>query len=142
VGVGSGALFGGLGNEKQSDITWKNNVRANRSLAIECHPLSENNTHSHFCRLHMPDEVAALPSPASTFQTHFRAAARPDLRPPQASFPTTSNARTKQSSGSALVCSDAPTAAPPVISNRSHISTFPITFRPPDYAYKNAERQR
>jgi hypothetical protein len=44
VGVGSGALFGGWGNEEQSDITSKNNVQANCSQAIECHLLSENNS--------------------------------------------------------------------------------------------------
>jgi hypothetical protein len=95
-----------------------------------------------FCRLRMADEVAALPSRASTFQTHFRAAARPDLRPPLAIFPTAPNARTKQSSGPALVCSHAPTAAPPVISNRSHISTFHIAPALPDHANEIAERQR
>jgi hypothetical protein len=33
-----------LGNEEQSDITSENNVRANRSQASKCHPLSENNS--------------------------------------------------------------------------------------------------
>jgi hypothetical protein len=69
VGVGSGALFGGLGNEEQSDTTSKINVRASRFLAIECDLFFEKQLF--FCRLRMPDEVAALPSPASTFQTHI-----------------------------------------------------------------------
>jgi hypothetical protein len=140
VGVGSGALFGGWGNEEKSDITSKDNVRTNRFLAIECDLLFGNQLS--FCRLRMPDEVAALPSTASTFQTHFRAAARPDQRQQQATSSAAPNARTKQSSGPALVCSHAPTAAPPAIINRSHISTLPIAFRPPDHANKYAERQR
>jgi hypothetical protein len=77
-----------------------------------------------FYRLRMADEVAALPSTASTFQTHFRAAARPDQRQQQATSSAAPNARTKQSSGPALVCSHAPTVGPIVISNRSqhHLS--------------------
>jgi hypothetical protein len=58
----------------------------------------------------MPDEVASLPPYAAKLYPSLRAAARPDLRPPQALFPTASNARTEQSSGSALVCCNAPSA--------------------------------
>jgi hypothetical protein len=56
----------------------------------------------------MPDEVAALPRPSSNFPQYVRAAARPDVRTPRIHPSITHGSRTKQSSGSALVCSSAP----------------------------------